>query len=203
MGASSLEDLKKPINKTRLKIAVLKWYPGLPGANELTSSSHTGPCHWWKHFSEHSTLPGNTTPYCKRLMDARFIDFWLVLVSCTFSSKAGQAYRIPNEANQSVSDYDSMYAGVWPTSVLVVGLISEVDIGGSRFHRMLLHIPHRPGDHGVLPTTQLVVRVVDQGAVHVTSSWVPWVDVGHSICGLSKGNRAMHFMSQGRYDECF
>ena len=31
----SLEDMKKPINKTRLKIAVLKWHPGLPGANEL------------------------------------------------------------------------------------------------------------------------------------------------------------------------
>ena len=35
LGALSLEDLKKPINKTRLKIAVLKWHPGLPGVNEL------------------------------------------------------------------------------------------------------------------------------------------------------------------------
>ena len=38
-GALSLEDLKKPINKTRLKIAVLKWHPSLPGANELNYTS--------------------------------------------------------------------------------------------------------------------------------------------------------------------
>ena len=31
MSVLSLEDLKKPINKTRLKIADLKWHPGLPG----------------------------------------------------------------------------------------------------------------------------------------------------------------------------
>ena len=31
----SLDDVKIPINKTRLKIAVLKWHLGLPGANEL------------------------------------------------------------------------------------------------------------------------------------------------------------------------
>ena len=31
----SLDDVKEPINKTRLKIAVLKWHQGLPGANEL------------------------------------------------------------------------------------------------------------------------------------------------------------------------
>ena len=30
-----LDDVKMPINKTRLKIAVLKWHLGLPGANEL------------------------------------------------------------------------------------------------------------------------------------------------------------------------
>ena len=35
MGALLLKDLKKSINKTRLKIAVLKWHPGLPGANEF------------------------------------------------------------------------------------------------------------------------------------------------------------------------
>ena len=37
LGALSLEDLilKKTINKTILKIAVLEWHPGLPGANEL------------------------------------------------------------------------------------------------------------------------------------------------------------------------
>ena len=28
-------DVKIPINKTRLKIAVLQWHPGLPGASEL------------------------------------------------------------------------------------------------------------------------------------------------------------------------
>ena len=33
----SLDNVKVPINKTRLKIAVLKWHPGLPGTNELTS----------------------------------------------------------------------------------------------------------------------------------------------------------------------
>ena len=32
----SLDDVKIPIDNTRLKIAVLKWHPGLPGANELT-----------------------------------------------------------------------------------------------------------------------------------------------------------------------
>ena len=35
IGAISLDDVKIPINKTRLNIAVLKWHPGLPGANEL------------------------------------------------------------------------------------------------------------------------------------------------------------------------
>ena len=35
LRALSLEDVKIPINKTRLKIAVLNWHPGLPGANEL------------------------------------------------------------------------------------------------------------------------------------------------------------------------
>ena len=37
LRALSLDNVKIPINKTRLKIAVLKWHPGLPGANELTS----------------------------------------------------------------------------------------------------------------------------------------------------------------------
>ena len=32
--------MKIPINKTRLKIAVLKWHPGLPGANELKRVIH-------------------------------------------------------------------------------------------------------------------------------------------------------------------
>ena len=35
LRALSLDDVKIPINKTRLKIAVLKWHPGPPGANEL------------------------------------------------------------------------------------------------------------------------------------------------------------------------
>ena len=35
LGTLSLEDLKKPVNKMRLKIEVLKWHPGLPGGNEL------------------------------------------------------------------------------------------------------------------------------------------------------------------------
>ena len=35
LSVSSLDDVKIPIIKTRLKIAVLKWHPGLPGANEL------------------------------------------------------------------------------------------------------------------------------------------------------------------------
>ena len=34
------EDVKIPINKTRLKIAVLKWHPGLPGTNELKLQLH-------------------------------------------------------------------------------------------------------------------------------------------------------------------
>ena len=35
LRALSLDDVKIPIDKTRLKIAVLKWHLGLPGANEL------------------------------------------------------------------------------------------------------------------------------------------------------------------------
>ena len=35
LRALSLDDVKIPVNKTRLKIAVLKWHPGLPGANEI------------------------------------------------------------------------------------------------------------------------------------------------------------------------
>ena len=35
-GCIIMEDLKKPINKTRLKIAILKWHSGLPGANEFS-----------------------------------------------------------------------------------------------------------------------------------------------------------------------
>ena len=31
----SLDDVKIPIHKMKLKIAVLKWHLGLPGANEL------------------------------------------------------------------------------------------------------------------------------------------------------------------------
>ena len=34
---SSQDDMKIPINKTRFKIAVLKWHPGFPGANVLTT----------------------------------------------------------------------------------------------------------------------------------------------------------------------
>ena len=35
LRASLLDNMKIPINKTRLKIAVLKWHPGLPRASEL------------------------------------------------------------------------------------------------------------------------------------------------------------------------
>ena len=35
LRALSLDNVKIPINKTRLKIAVLKWHLGPPGANEL------------------------------------------------------------------------------------------------------------------------------------------------------------------------
>ena len=38
LRALSLDDVKIPINKTRLKTAVLKWHPGLPGANELINT---------------------------------------------------------------------------------------------------------------------------------------------------------------------
>ena len=37
LRALSLDDVKIPIDWTRLKIAVLKWHPSLPAANELTS----------------------------------------------------------------------------------------------------------------------------------------------------------------------
>ena len=46
LRALSLDDVKIPINKTRLKIAVLKWHLGLPGANELTyAQGHRGQWH--------------------------------------------------------------------------------------------------------------------------------------------------------------
>ena len=35
LRALSLDDVKIPTNKTRLEIALLKWHPCLPGANEL------------------------------------------------------------------------------------------------------------------------------------------------------------------------
>ena len=38
LRALSLYDVKMPINKTRLKIAILKWHLGLPGANELINA---------------------------------------------------------------------------------------------------------------------------------------------------------------------
>ena len=41
LRALSLDNVKKPINKTRLKIAPLKWHPGLPGANELKWAEET------------------------------------------------------------------------------------------------------------------------------------------------------------------
>ena len=37
LRALSLNDVNIPINKTRLKIAGLKWHPSLPGDNELKS----------------------------------------------------------------------------------------------------------------------------------------------------------------------
>ena len=48
LGASSLEDLKKTIKETRLKIAVLKWHPGLPGANELMPIVLLENSVWWR-----------------------------------------------------------------------------------------------------------------------------------------------------------
>ena len=42
LRALSLDDVKIPIDKIRVKIAVLKWHPGLPGANELTKPEHSG-----------------------------------------------------------------------------------------------------------------------------------------------------------------
>ena len=40
--ALSLDDVKMPINKTRLKIAVLKWHLGLPGANAIYDKNDKG-----------------------------------------------------------------------------------------------------------------------------------------------------------------
>ena len=34
------DDMKIPIDKARLKIAVLEWHLGLPGANELITETH-------------------------------------------------------------------------------------------------------------------------------------------------------------------
>ena len=48
LGASSLEDLKKTIKETRLKIAVLKWHPGLPGANVLMPIVLLENSVWWR-----------------------------------------------------------------------------------------------------------------------------------------------------------
>ena len=40
--ALSLDDVKIPINKMRLKIAVLKWHLGLPGANAIYDKNDKG-----------------------------------------------------------------------------------------------------------------------------------------------------------------
>ena len=41
LRALSPDDVKISINKTRLKIAVLKWHLGLPGAIELSHAEHS------------------------------------------------------------------------------------------------------------------------------------------------------------------
>ena len=56
LHALSLEDLEKPFNKTRFKIAVLKRYPGLPGANELKKkpTEHRSQITLWNdHLDQH------------------------------------------------------------------------------------------------------------------------------------------------------
>ena len=43
LRALSLNDVEIPIDKTRLKISVLKWHLGLPGSIELTRSGWSLP----------------------------------------------------------------------------------------------------------------------------------------------------------------
>ena len=78
LRALSLDDVKIPINKIRLKIAVLKWHPGLPGANELT--------YWYIMPYLTSRLrcfiPGHCTSY---MCSAYFTLFILSLVKGHFA----------------------------------------------------------------------------------------------------------------------
>ena len=72
LRALSLDDVKIPINKTKLKIAVLTWHPGLPGAN----------------FSLHYDIPPP--------LPVPYIDwtwFWLSLYLQMLCSKAISAHN--------------------------------------------------------------------------------------------------------------
>ena len=65
LRALSLDNVKIPINKTRLKIAVLKRNLGLPGANELT---------YWDRVKMTAYLP---TTFSNSLYCIKIIVFWL------------------------------------------------------------------------------------------------------------------------------
>ena len=56
LRALSLDEVKIPINKTRLKIAELKCHPGLPGPNELTKLA-LQLRHGWIDTSHCSSMP--------------------------------------------------------------------------------------------------------------------------------------------------
>ena len=62
----SLDDVKIPINKTRLKIAVLKWHPGLPRANEL------------KHWGREKMDAISQTTFASVFSWIKMFEFWLI-----------------------------------------------------------------------------------------------------------------------------
>ena len=58
LKALYLDDVKIPISKKRLKIAVLRWHPGLPGANELTNQELSKHDWWWINMHR-AAISGN------------------------------------------------------------------------------------------------------------------------------------------------
>ena len=92
----SLEDVKIPINKTRLKIAVLKWQPGLPGSNELRNHkkvNHKLPFHWFLWFTGITTQDCSVTVRTHQHLTSEIIyikdigqlgnsHFWDITVDC-------------------------------------------------------------------------------------------------------------------------
>ena len=77
LRALSLVDVKIQINKTRLKIAVLKWHLGTPGTNELTPVLQQGHCSTGDDnafYATHTVTAWRQTP--RKLMPS---ESWILL----------------------------------------------------------------------------------------------------------------------------